>query len=191
MEQELYIEIWKDIFEFDGLYQVSTHGRVKRLQKTVKRGRGIGASVILPDMILSPRNSSKGYLRVTLHKGGKMKTFNIHRLVAETFIPNPDKKFTVNHKDGNKHNNLKSNLEWNTSKENIEHSILNDLRGDTGACEYHGNAKLTNDQVLEIRKLFATGEYLKKELGEMFGVCGGTITYVISKGWNKLNKQAA
>ncbi len=86
-------------------YQINHNGDVIRFGKKLK-----------------VRPSKNGYARVLLCKDGKAKDFYIHRLVAETFIPNPNNKPTVNHKDGNKLNNTLSNLEWNTHSENALHS---------------------------------------------------------------------
>ena len=78
------------------------------------------------DRDLSVRDR-KGYLSVDLYENSKRKTERVHRLVAEAFVPNPDNKPYVNHKDGNKHNNNASNLEWVTSKENCRHAWNNGL----------------------------------------------------------------
>lgn len=68
-----------------------------------------------------------GYARMEMYKDHKPKMFNVHRMVAEVFIPNPENKPFVNHKDGNKQNNTVDNLEWVTQKENIEHAYKNGL----------------------------------------------------------------
>ena len=104
-------EEWKDIEGYEGLYMVSSEGRVKRLQsKGCKQER-----------ILKPINNGYGYLRVTLFKDGKHITHRIHRLVANTFIPNPENKPEVNHIDEDKENNCVDNLEWCTRKYNCNH----------------------------------------------------------------------
>lgn len=104
-------EIWKDIEGYEGIYQVSNLGRVKR----VTTGR-----------ILKSYKDRGGYLRVDLCKSGKRKNHKIHRLVAQAFIPNPDNKLQVNHIDENKTNNSVDNLEWVTAKENCNHGTHNE-----------------------------------------------------------------
>lgn len=106
------MEQWKDIKGYEGLYQVSSLGRVKRIlfkNKMVEKKE---------DKVLKPFQSKKGYLQVTLCKNNKTKLFNIHRLVAEAFIDNPDNLPQVNHRDENKENNKINNLEFCTSKYN-------------------------------------------------------------------------
>lgn len=105
-------EIWKDIAGYEGLYQVSNFGRVKSLNYN-KTG--------ISKCLVPKKNNS--YNMVCLCKGGVHKYVSIHRLVANAFIPNPENKLEVNHIDGNKSNNLISNLEWVTSSENTRHAI--------------------------------------------------------------------
>lgn len=102
-------EIWKDIKDYEGLYQVSNLGNVKGLRKNI---------------ILSPSNGE--YKQVTLCYKGKRKTIAVHRLVADAFIENPFNKTHINHKDENKHNNNANNLEWCTHKENMNYGSKQD-----------------------------------------------------------------
>ena len=108
-------EIWKDIEGYEGLYQVSSEGRIKSLSRLTSNGRKIA------EKILKPSNNGWGYLQVILCKDGKHINHRIHRLVAQAFIPNPENKPEVNHIDENKENNNVDNLEWVTSKENSNH----------------------------------------------------------------------
>lgn len=139
-------------------YLVSTYGRVKSLKGKVK--------------ILKPV-LGRGYLRVDLSKDGKPKHFNVHQLVALAFIPNPNCKREVNHIDGNKLNNYVDNLEWCTQSENIQHAVATGLKAQG---EEHGRAKLTNEQVEEIRAN-PYGLTLEK-LAEKFGVGQTAIGYI-------------
>ena len=99
------MEVWKDINGYEGLYQVSNKGRVRNTQS-----------------ILKTFECGSGYREIILTKCHKRTPKLIHRLVAEAFLPNTESKREVNHKDGNKHNNDVSNLEWVTPSENQSHS---------------------------------------------------------------------
>lgn len=119
-------EIWKDIQEYEGLYQVSNFGRVRSLGRPVynaiKRG-----NIWRKGKILKPiQTQSTGYYCVSLVKNRYLKRMSIHRLVANAFIPNPQSLPQVNHKDENKANNRVSNLEWCTPKYNNGYNNLNE-----------------------------------------------------------------
>jgi hypothetical protein len=113
-------EIWKPVKCYEGLYSISNLGRLKSHERTVIRGRN--AFQTIQERILKVRKSKYGYLWVGLHNG-RLKNFAVHCLVAKTFIPNPENKRTINHKDGNKLNNHVSNLEWATYSENHLHAF--------------------------------------------------------------------
>jgi hypothetical protein len=102
-------EIWKDIAGYEGRYQVSNHGRIKSLER---RCRAKSYTRRVPEKIYAQTVDTYGYPIVMLHLDGKRKTRTVHRLVAETFIPNPQNFKQVNHKDENKRNNHVDNLEW-------------------------------------------------------------------------------
>ena len=101
-------EIWKDIVGYEGLYQVSNLGNVKRLKGYKGRGKGY----IVEEHLIKPSINSHGYQNVVLCKNGKTKTFSMHRLVAIAFLDNSDNLPEVNHKDEDKTNNCVDNLEW-------------------------------------------------------------------------------
>lgn len=107
-------EIWKPIEGYEGIYEVSSYGRVKSLARIAERERdGYSYNVPVPERILTPRKSRKGYYQVRLSIGHRqMKDFLIHQLVAIAFIPNPKGFPMVNHKDENPKNNRVENLEW-------------------------------------------------------------------------------
>jgi len=127
---------------------------------------------------LKLRKDKDGYLRVDLSKNGIVKTHTIHRLVANAFIPNPENKETVNHIDGIKINNFVENLEWATHSENTQHGFDNGLMQKGSE---HVNSKLNEDQVLEIRKLYKTGDYTKTALGKIFCVSDVNIGDIINR----------
>lgn len=128
------MEQWKDIVGFEGIYQISSLGRIKSLpgkDKSVRR-----------EKILKQKNK-KGYFEVILWKNSKYSSFRVHRLVATHFINNHDNKPEVNHIDGDRGNNRVENLQWCTSKENSYHSkhIL-------------GNSKvISSKKILELFKI--------------------------------------
>lgn len=101
-------ETWKDIKGYEGLYQVSTYGNVKRIYPK--------------EYNLKPRINSSGYYIYVLYKNNKPAQLMAHRIVANAFIPNYKCKPQVNHIDGNKKNNNINNLEWVTGSENCRHA---------------------------------------------------------------------
>lgn len=113
-------EIWKDIQGYEGLYQISNFGRVKSLPKFRNNGTG---GFISKEKILKTEENNRGYVRVQIKNNGKAKRFFVHRLVAFSFIPNPENKPCVNHLDCNPLNNRADNLEWCTFQENTDYMV--------------------------------------------------------------------
>ena len=116
-------EEWKQVVGFEGLYEVSNTGVVRSVDRVVggrwKCGRRISG------VILAQQLSKNGYLTVILHKESQYYTKQVHRLVAEAFIPNPDNLPQVNHIDTDKTNNNVENLEWMTGMDNMRHAFAN------------------------------------------------------------------
>ena len=129
------MEEWRDVSGYEGIYVVSSYGRVKN---------------VIRDRILSPQSNGVGYLKVELWKDHKGKKHYIHRLVAESFIPNPCGKKEVNHIDSNPANNVVSNLEWVSSSENTKHAVYK------GALSAWGNKA----RPIEAREI-ATGRIIR------------------------------
>ena len=175
------MEIWKNINNYENLYQVSNKGRVKRKECKVKYSNGIMATHkerLLKFDKSKKNNRGQFYLRVTLSKNNKQKRFQLHRLVAEHFINNSENKKCVNHIDGNPENNNVSNLEWATHSENERHSydVLNKL---------NANRKLSISDVEYIRKNYLKGVNDKKrgnrnELQKKFNVNKTTILNIVN-----------
>lgn len=111
-------EIWKDILGYEGKYQVSNQGRVRNLKRKCRMVYERQRTV--RERILKAEVKTDGYCRVTLSLPTKRRREYVHRLVCEAFLPNPENKPCVNHKDGNRENNSLSNLEWCTVMENTK-----------------------------------------------------------------------
>lgn len=114
-------EIWKPIKNYEGLYEVSNLGRIKRLSETRELFGG-RTTMFYEDRILKEKKHSGGYKLVCLCKNGTNKSHSIHRLVAIAFIPNPENKRETNHKNAIKSDNRVENLEWVTPSENQLHA---------------------------------------------------------------------
>jgi hypothetical protein len=120
----------------------------------------------------------KGYSQIGLCQNNKVKSFHVHRLVAECFIPNPLNLPQVNHKDGNKKNNYVWNLEWCTSKENCNHAVKNGLRDNKGIKNI--SHKLIDEQVREIRRKYVPRKYTQQQLADEYNVYIGLIQHIVN-----------
>ena len=154
------MEKWRDVVGYEGVYEVSSIGRIKR----IKPGRATN-----PGKILKPNLGSRGRLTVALTNNGVSRSFHIHCLVALAFLGDRPPGKTINHIDYDKLNNNVDNLEYITHSENILHAYQHGFVGGRG--ERQGQAKLTEHDVRLIRKspLGSTA------LGLHYGVARGTI----------------
>lgn len=121
-------EVWQDIRGYEGKYQVSNLGRVRRAQYYIERKTRIGTicKVLQKAHLMRPWVDKDGYLIVNLYNRNLRRTthFRVHRLVADAFIPHKNNKTVVNHKNGNKRDNMVTNLEWATQEENTWHATF-------------------------------------------------------------------
>ncbi len=175
------LEVWKDIVDYEGSYQVSNLGRIKSLYRKVRHKNN--SLRTLKERILKPGKTTKGYMQVMLHKDGKGKQSKVHRVVAIAFIKNTESKPQVNHINGIKTDNHVDNLEWCTQSENMVHSIengLKDYKFMTG--ENNMNTHLSFKDVSEIRKSNKCVAGLAKE----YNVSKPTIRSIIqNKTWKE------
>lgn len=137
-------KIWKDIVNYEKVYQISNFGEVKSLSRYYFSGRNLKTKRLQQETILSGYVEKSGYVIVVL-KGKTRRTVRVHRLVAETFIENPLNLVEVNHKNGIKTDNRVENLEWVDKQGNALHrfNVLN-LK--------NYNHVLTEEQIFEILK---------------------------------------
>lgn len=172
------IEIWKDIPGFENRYQSSTFGIIKSLKCELGGSYKNKKPRNKSERILKPWTNKKGYFIVGLgeKKGNR---FLIHRLVAITFIPNPDNKPFINHKDGNKSNNKVENLEWVTAQENTRHAFDSGLHKNHLKGENAFNAILTNKKVLEIRKMRIDG-FKNHQICKKYGLTKAHISNILN-----------
>jgi hypothetical protein len=119
------MEVWRDVKGWEGLYQVSDHGRIRSLDHTVKTKTG--KDMLVRGVIKKPSRDVDGYAVVSLQHKHHKKSYSVHRLVAQAFIPNPENKPEVNHINAVKDDNAVSNLEWVTGEENNQHAMDNGL----------------------------------------------------------------
>lgn len=175
-------EIWKDIEGYEGLYQVSNIGRVKSLNYNHTN----------QEKILKYGIDTSGYRVITLWKNRKGKTKTVHRLVANTFIPNPNNYPIINHKDENKQNNSVDNLEWCTYKYNLGYNKH-------GYNEENLKRRMINNQMKNSKKVkcITTGEIFESiteasrkyniDKSSISKVCKGKMKY---RGKHPITKEA-
>lgn len=167
------MEIWNRIPKHKH-YEASSLGRIRSLNRRIYRKNRAGTknSYFKQGRILKPTTPTSHCRYATVALGARFHHQFVHRLVALAFLKNPKKLPEVNHKDGNKLNNKATNLEWTTRSKNKLHAFDSGL---SPHSENHGLAKLTNSQVLEIKKLLATRKGKRcrpymKDIGKLFGI---------------------
>jgi hypothetical protein len=186
------LEIWKDIAGYESYYQVSNYGRVKSLDRRIEH-----LNRLVKGRILKINNIKDHYSSVGLSKNHKVRTFWVHRLVANAFISNDNIFPEVNHIDGNKHNNSTNNLEWVTRSRNMNHAYETGLQvvkegtkppAKRGSDHYR--SKLTEEDVLFIRTNYKPydNEFGAKALGEKFNLHKNHIRDIVNrKSWKHVH----
>ena len=185
--------MWKEIPNCDGLYLANEKGQIKSKDRHKKHFslKDENCSYIKKGILLKQTINSHGYFCVTITlKNHKQKVVPVHRLIAQTFIPNPENKPQVNHKNGIKTNNNVENLEWVTVKENIVHACENGLNkgskpwlGKTGAehnkskpvirCDFDWNELEEYPSVTEASKCYGSLSHISACARGERKSCGG------------------
>lgn len=161
-------EVWKDIPNYEGLYQVSNLGRVKSFRKSTKYH-------CESEYILKPSLANNGYCQVTLYDNTVRHKFLVHRLVAEAFLPNPNGYPQVNHKDENPLNNAVNNLEWCTAEYNNAYGTA--------------RIRMIETTSIPVEQLTIDGRVIAiyrsaRIAAEIIGVARSSLSYAITKGSN-------
>lgn len=178
-------EIWVDISGYEGHYQISNIGRVKSLSRMIISPNGRGTR-FMHELILKIPVDKGGYLRAPLTVNNVQKYFSIHRLVAQSFIPNLNNLPEVNHKNGIKSDNRIENLEWCDRSFNKRHSyrVLQEMP----RCGLkNGMTKITESIIIEIRKNHSHSSATYNEIGAMYNISGTHVWRILKyKTWQHL-----
>lgn len=170
------MELWKPIPGYENLYEVSSLGRIRSFDKRVDSGK---CHRFFPNRFLRFGKDKKGYYRCALSNKGMSKTYKVHRLVAQAFIPNPNNLPQVNHIDGDKTNNCVDNLEWCTQSQNMKHAFDNGLNRNNG--ENNPAAKLSYDDIEYIKSPYIARDenFSTVALAQKFKVHRKTISRIV------------
>lgn len=172
-DDDVLVEVWKSIPDWDA-YQISTLGRIKSRWKC-----GPIAKFVDEYRLLKPILNTVGYEVISLVRPGQTKQFHMSRLVLTVFYGLDKAKPFALHNNGFSDDNRLINLRWGTSKENAA-DMYKHKRQYFDYGEKHVNAVLTNDKVIEIRKLYATGQYKSVDIDRMFGLFEGHTAAIIN-----------
>lgn len=168
-------EIWKDISGYEGLYQISTCGRVKSLQRDIISKKGQKFQV--EEKIIKPiyRSRNQNYAAVHLCRNSNTKTVSVHRLVAKAFIPNPSNLPFINHKDENPRNNTIENIEWCSVQYNNNYGLANAKR--SASLKNGAKSKKVNQYTLDGKQfaVYPSTMEAKRQTGilHIVDVCNG------------------
>lgn len=136
-------EIWKPIIGYENKYEISSMGRIRILERIgIRTGKYKSNSVCRKEQFLAVFSTQKGYKRVCLIINCKAKKYFLHRLIALHFIPNTYNKPYINHINGVKDDNRLENLEWCTTKENLDHAFITGLRIPSKGEKHYASKKV-------------------------------------------------
>jgi hypothetical protein len=176
-------EEWRPVPEFEDYYEISNMGRVKSKAIFIRHDgnwsdeHGYVKKIKTKNITMN----RYGYLTSKLCKLGKCRRLTVHRLVAKAFIPNPEGFTQVNHVDGNKENNVVTNLEWVSAARNIQHAYETGLmNSDHLQGSNHHNAKLTEEDVKTMRRIYNEGTVTIKALANKYNIGASTARDILT-----------
>lgn len=184
------LEVWKDIKDYEGIYQVSNFGNVKSLNRKVAPNNRV--PYWKKGKICKQSKNNLGYMTVGFTVNNIKVNKYVHRLVAEAFITNMNNYPQVNHIDCDKTNNRMYNLEWCTNSQNHIHASKNGLNKlhlhrVAYSGEENGRSLLTKEQVLEIKQKYIPYKYSAKKLSKEYNVSESCITHILNNtSWKKI-----
>jgi hypothetical protein len=185
------LEVWKDIKDYEGIYQVSNLGNVKSLDREVAPNNRV--PYWRKGKMCKQSKSNLGYMTVGFTVNNVKVNKYVHRLVAETFITNWSNHPQVNHVDCDKTNNRMYNLEWCTNSENHIHATKNGLNKlhlhrVAYSGEKNGRSLLTKEKVLEIKQKYIPYKYSAKKLSKEYNVSESCITHILNNtSWKEIS----
>ena len=141
-------ELWKEIPGYAGKYEASTLGHIRSLDRKVKCSRGVGVKKV-KGRLLKLQVNKKGYVIIGLSAPPTVKTFTVHQLIALTFFDNFVKGTELNHIDGDKQNNAKSNLETSRPSHNQLHAVRTGLKPKTGKSSFNNVTYVKNQKAVK------------------------------------------
>lgn len=191
------VEVWRQIPAYEGIYEASRHGSIRSVERQQSYSRRIHGKLVFINQTIAGKVklggvNSSGYIVMILRKNDIPQTWQAHRLIALTFLPNPLQHRCVNHIDGNKTNNAVTNLEWCNHSHNAKHAIRTGLKkaGNGLVGVQCRNAKLTSEQVREIRASYKKESRFKtnsRELTDRYGISTQCLCNIINrKSWNHI-----
>lgn len=175
-------EFWRPISDYEKLFMGSNFGRIKNIERFVNSNLLNGVkSVLRREKILVSKPNKDGYLKLSirLDRSG-LTSASVHRLIAKTFIPNPENHPMVNHKNGIKDDNRIENLEWCNNQYNIKHAFANGLMNPM-CGEKHSWSKLTEKEVLDIRRLRTEQNIEYSKIAKTYNVTRGNIYNIVKR----------
>lgn len=162
-------EIWKDIPDYEGIYQASNLGKIKRLSNKKWINKDKGFFRIYPEEILNPFTTPSGYYRINLYKNKKLKSFRVNRLILMAFHRLPLTDEVSMHLDNDRLNNSLNNLKWGSCKENIQ-QMYREKRNQCIAGSKNPMVKTDESIVIEIKKLYIYQKRSTSEIAKIFDI---------------------